>query len=521
MRNTVNARYEPENWQRIAQSIFDKLRQRKRDALVAYIMHKNGFERIEQLFEYFLIDPGMEPVVQISRIRLAISSVQLFIQRCLLNLELRVQPVAINSKHWQWMKRYRVWEANRKIFLFPENWLEPEFRDDQTNIFQELESALLQGDVSSDLVEDAFFNYLKKLEELAKLDIVTIYCEEKADDPASNTLHVIGRTSSHPHKYFYRRYAHQMWTPWEPVTAEIEGDHVVTVIWKQRLHLLWVTFLEKPKQDPATSRTLTNLASASVSAGIAKEVDIQLSWSQYHQGEWTTRESSGFGKPIHVDVANTFDKSKVFIFASTGSDDGSMMVNLGDPINRAFRLVSKNDPPKPMNDSETAQSVPYSNITRTHPTKFDGFGDLNVTVVTRIKTQDSKSTTDNLPLTQRIIQGIGGGKGSEANYSILPCITPFTLIDKIRTWCSWVTDGLQLYLPVFGPPPSTAIGIGNRLNVFAESLSLRLSDPSLGLMTAITNEWKEINSEIAALDILGTGILNPFLQIIDGLVQRA
>ena len=54
------------------------------------------------------------------------------------------------------MKRYRVWEANRKIFLFPENWLEPEFRDDKTHLFVELEGALLQGDVSNDLVEDAF-----------------------------------------------------------------------------------------------------------------------------------------------------------------------------------------------------------------------------------------------------------------------------------------------------------------------------------------------------------------------------
>ena len=47
------------------------------------------------------------------------------------------------------MKRYRVWEANRKIFLWPENWLEPEFRDDKTHLFQALESNLLQGDVST------------------------------------------------------------------------------------------------------------------------------------------------------------------------------------------------------------------------------------------------------------------------------------------------------------------------------------------------------------------------------------
>jgi len=29
---------------------------------------------------------------------------------------------------WSWLKRYRVWDANRKVFLYPENWLEPDLR---------------------------------------------------------------------------------------------------------------------------------------------------------------------------------------------------------------------------------------------------------------------------------------------------------------------------------------------------------------------------------------------------------
>lgn len=29
---------------------------------------------------------------------------------------------------WRWRTRYRVWEANRKVFLYPENWVEPEPR---------------------------------------------------------------------------------------------------------------------------------------------------------------------------------------------------------------------------------------------------------------------------------------------------------------------------------------------------------------------------------------------------------
>ena len=27
---------------------------------------------------------------------------------------------------WQWRKKYRVWDANRAVFVYPENWLEPD-----------------------------------------------------------------------------------------------------------------------------------------------------------------------------------------------------------------------------------------------------------------------------------------------------------------------------------------------------------------------------------------------------------
>ncbi|HEY5742839.1 MAG TPA: neuraminidase-like domain-containing protein, partial [Terrimicrobiaceae bacterium] len=69
LKEALKAQLEPEAWLRVAQPIFDKLRQRQRDALVAFVKHQQGFINIEQLYEYFLIDPGMEPVVQTSRIR--------------------------------------------------------------------------------------------------------------------------------------------------------------------------------------------------------------------------------------------------------------------------------------------------------------------------------------------------------------------------------------------------------------------------------------------------------------------
>ena len=396
LKDTVKARYEQENWQGIAQPIFDKLRQRQRDALVGYIMHRDHFDRMEQLFEYFLIDPGMEPVVQTSRIRLAISSIQVFIQRCLLNLEKYVHPAAINSKQWQWMKRYRVWEANRKIFLFPENWLEPEFRDDKTHLFQELESALLQGDVSNDLAEDAFFQYLNKLKELANLDIVTMYYEGNPD-PSLNNLHVIGRTSNTPYKYFYRRYAHQMWTPWEPVTTEIDGDHIVAVMWRDRLHLFWVTFMVKAKQgnspptvpENASVGYLFNTAMARVPQ---LEIQTQLHWSEYFEGQWTARASSGFSQPFVVEEGGIFNSNSVFIHISEEkSDDRALNIHLTYPADKSYRFVSKHSQPELFEGGALQQPLTYQPNYSIGGTKYQFKGALGIHFAEKIVTENNNT----------------------------------------------------------------------------------------------------------------------------------
>ena len=41
------------------------------------------------------------------------------------NLEPEVSSVDIDASRWEWMKRYRVWEANRQVFLWPEDWYVP------------------------------------------------------------------------------------------------------------------------------------------------------------------------------------------------------------------------------------------------------------------------------------------------------------------------------------------------------------------------------------------------------------
>lgn len=391
LKEAIKARFEPEAWQRVARPIFDKLRQRQRDALVSHVMHQCGFTSIEQLYEYFLVDPGMEPVVQTSRIRLAISSVQTFIQRCLLNLEANVPPCAIiHADQWEWMKRYRVWEANRKIFLFPENWLEPELRDDKTYQFDALEGALLQDDVSGDLVEDAFLAYLKNLDELARLDIVAIHLETQAEW-SQNRLHVIGRTFSEPYKYFYRHCSHRMWTPWEPIPVEIEGNHLAPVVWRDRLYLFWVTFMEKTAPtDQGADRSFnlpaeyTDPETAPVKIPMSEVetvVEARLHWIEYFQGQWSPQESGGL-MVLNGQTLNDSTKAAYIHAETRQASNGreTVSIHLGEPFNQAFYLIGRNSPPT-IKESKNVPEQPY-NLTAQNATKRygkDGTFSVNMT----------------------------------------------------------------------------------------------------------------------------------------------
>jgi len=381
VRDGVRALYDDEAWRLVVQPISDKLRRRKRDALVAYIMFTEGFESVNEMFEYFLVDPGMEPVVWTSRIQLAISSVQTFIQRCFLNLEsepstdsppMAVPPLALDSDHWQWMKRYRVWEANRKIFLFPENWLEPEFRDDKSYLFEELEGTLLQGDVSDELVENAFLKYLKGLDQIARLEIVSSSADEER-----GTLHVLGRTYELPQKYFYRKNVWGNWFPWEPVTADIQGDHIVPVVWRKRLHLFWVTFLPKGQApDGQLDKTPEALRTEPLSKSVSHGIEVQLHWVEKVDGKWVGRGSSpsidlGVQRPTKVDL------KKVTIHATTSAPGaGPAVIHLGGEIGQGLRLASKNGLPT------LVPAVPPSRIAfyapAAGPTFRRGWGALKV-----------------------------------------------------------------------------------------------------------------------------------------------
>ena len=247
----------------------DKIRSRKRDALTDFLIRSvPQFETADDLYKYFLVDVKLEGCARTSRVVAAISSVQLYVHRILINLEqdrldpsdpdhLHVLPTSIPADEWAWRKNYRVWEANRKVFLYPENYIEPELRDNKTPLFEELESTLLQQQINEQNVLDAYARYLSGFEEIAKLKIAGSY-HDFNHSSRTDLLHLFGVTPSDPPIYYYRtienaRYGeideHRgvVYHPWRKIDVQIPVRKVAPIIYLGRLFVFWVEIVSTPK----------------------------------------------------------------------------------------------------------------------------------------------------------------------------------------------------------------------------------------------------------------------------------
>src|SRR5205807_4288944 len=69
----------------------------------------------------------------------------------------------------------------RKVFLYPENYIEPGLRDDKTPLFRELEDTLLQQEINDATVGDAYARYIATFDELAHLQIAGACYDSAAD----------------------------------------------------------------------------------------------------------------------------------------------------------------------------------------------------------------------------------------------------------------------------------------------------------------------------------------------------
>ena len=320
IKNVVKAEYDDSTWTTVGKPLNDKIRDNSKSALIAFVLNMTpiiqlDLTKADDLYTYFLIDVQMSPCMQTSRIVQATAAIQLFVQRCLLNLEndnsnanLNIGPDAIDAAQWEWRKNYRIWEANREVFLYPENWIDPTLRDNRTPFFQDLQSELQQGPVTADVAESAFQNYLTKLLEVSRLETCGFFYENDTDaNVTHNIFHVFGRTYATPHIYYYRTLDRTtgVWSAWETVNVDIQGDHLIPVVWNRRLYIFWPIFKEVTTPN---SNTLASSPSLPL-----KNLQIRFAWSEYRDRIWSKKQVTADSLIPYgfVNYSDDFDPSTI------------------------------------------------------------------------------------------------------------------------------------------------------------------------------------------------------------------
>jgi len=291
-------------WLALAPTLMNPLREKQSAALQAYLIAQRDssgdliYGDTNGLFDYFLIDTQMTSCQVTSRIVQAYIAVQIFVERCLMNLEAPSIVVDLDLddtwNQWEWMSRYRVWEANREVFLFPENWLIESQRPNRTEIFQTFEQEVRQGESTADYLETVVLNYIDRLDGLAHL-LVTGTCE----DPSSGTIYVVARTLADPPVFYLRSYANSAWAGWAQIPLDIKAHQVVPALYRGRVCLFWLDL--KVSNEPQQKLPATQASGSPPSQDVERYVTLGVYFSIFRNGSWAPAQTSKgkfFDKPL-------------------------------------------------------------------------------------------------------------------------------------------------------------------------------------------------------------------------------
>ncbi|MGW6893715.1 Tc toxin subunit A-related protein [Streptomyces chartreusis] len=246
-------------------------RGRRRDALVDFVLRPGDtpvsvrFASRSELYGYFLLDVEMGGCARASRIVAATQSVQLYVHRVLMGLEpemwststaaKRDEALAAVRAEWPWRQHYRVWEANRRIFLAPESYLEPDLRDDRTPLFDDVVEELMQEELSDDTATTVYTHYLEGFDELARLRVAGAFHDT---DGGIDQLHLLAATTSDPPEYYHRAIT-GLWTPsdsdgtprpvfgpWRKTGIRAAATQVTPAVIGGQLRVFWLESAARP-----------------------------------------------------------------------------------------------------------------------------------------------------------------------------------------------------------------------------------------------------------------------------------
>lgn len=308
IRNLLSSGMSKKQWIEQATEMHDILREKQRDALVSFLIATTdenddfNFKSKTDIYNYFLIDSQMSACQLTSRIKQAISAIQLFVQRMGLHLENGLYLNENKMDEWMWRKNYRVWEANRKVFLYPENYVLPEVRANQSKLYKDFEEALTQEEVNSDVAEKAFQHYLEQFKDIANLEVAQMVHDKEKD-----IMHVFATNQNDPVQLYHRSLKNRsVWSAWERVPVEVKGG-ILPLMHKGKLIVCWLDKREK-KQEPKNiefDSEPDNNNKYNALSSPPSNTEVRLAWTTKSEEGWEGKKITTDNIVLRKHLANS------------------------------------------------------------------------------------------------------------------------------------------------------------------------------------------------------------------------
>ena len=329
VREITKAKYDDEKWVKVSEKLEGELNERKRDVLTAWIVWKQKYENLRHLSQELLIDVETSSAISVSIIKEATLALQTYLHRCRMGLEAGVEKLEIPENWWQWIMNYRIWEANRKVFLYPENYLDPSLRKLKSPIFQELEEELQQSEITQESVEKAYQNYFDKFTEIAQLKPAGGYrCTVEKNFEAQDTLYLFGRTATEPYTYYYRQCINPeannpTWEAWQKIDLVINSEHINATYAFNKLFIFWVEVVQIEKTQQKGNKQEVETATET-------KATIKYSFQKFGN-QWIQPQT--LAKDIVIDqqdIGNLWRKVTALPIPANGSEPEKILTMFGE-----------------------------------------------------------------------------------------------------------------------------------------------------------------------------------------------
>ncbi|MEO0605760.1 MAG: neuraminidase-like domain-containing protein, partial [Myxococcota bacterium] len=253
-------------WQGPGQALRDEIREVQQRALAAYLGRDGGPVTSSEFYARYLVDSAMDPCMTTSRLKLAILSVQTYVNQVLLGQVMETatstEPLRIegtDATAWRsWRGRYRMWEAARKVLFFAENWLQPTLRAERSPEYDRLNARLQRSGLDQTAAREVYASFLREVAQLGNPLVACVAYEEPEGEDARREfmgrIHMVARSGDGFEQPIYRvgeplGGSLWRWSPWVSLPfglpQDAENIRLAMKVYGDELLMMWVEVLSK------------------------------------------------------------------------------------------------------------------------------------------------------------------------------------------------------------------------------------------------------------------------------------